>query len=347
MFYDIKNTLQKGLVIGYGVGEYAERVIKNSGINFDYLVDDDTHGQKKYGFHVYNTDYLVKDINQKNIVILERNIAKTVAKLINLGFKWGENIYDTRFFGSKSDYYDNYTLIKDINDLKKSPLIELYKGVESKIIIKNIIIQHNNAFKPIKIYLGYKAKIELKDIIIGDNINFYVGTNGSLILGCNSLIESNTVISASNLSKIIIGNNVLISNKSLISSASNNIITIGDYTTFGPELLLYGYAPIAIGASCMFSNRIFIASGDGHDVYFNNLVKIPEKIDIGSKVWFGLGSCILAGGCVGDGSIIGAYSVVNQKINSNCMVIGNPARTVSKNIHWSKTYKSYDEFYKK
>ena len=57
---------------------------------------------------------------------------------------------------------------------------------------------------------------------------------------------------------------------------------------------------------------------------------------IGEHVWVGKGTRILAGARIGDGSVIGAYSVLAGKIPNNCVAAGNPCTVVKRDIFWSK-----------
>ena len=47
---------------------------------------------------------------------------------------------------------------------------------------------------------------------------------------------------------------------------------------------------------------------------------------IGNDVWVGRGAVILSGVRVGDGAVIGAYSVVAKDVQAYGIVVGNPAR---------------------
>lgn len=53
-------------------------------------------------------------------------------------------------------------------------------------------------------------------------------------------------------------------------------------------------------------------------------------IRIGSKVWIGVPPPILPGGGVeiGDGTAIGAGSVVTRSIPPRCVAVGNPCRII-------------------
>ena len=56
----------------------------------------------------------------------------------------------------------------------------------------------------------------------------------------------------------------------------------------------------------------------------------PNKGDIvvGNDVWLGYRSVILAGVTIGDGAIIGAYSVVTKDVPPYTIVGGNPAKEI-------------------
>ena len=54
----------------------------------------------------------------------------------------------------------------------------------------------------------------------------------------------------------------------------------------------------------------------------------PRPVRIGNNVWLGFESCVLPGVTIGDGSVIGARSVVTEDVPANCIAAGNPARVV-------------------
>lgn len=57
---------------------------------------------------------------------------------------------------------------------------------------------------------------------------------------------------------------------------------------------------------------------------------------VGARCFIGAHSILMPGVTVGDGSIVGAGSVVTRDVPPNCIVAGNPARVVRQGI---KTYK--------
>lgn len=102
---------------------------------------------------------------------------------------------------------------------------------------------------------------------------------------------------------------------------------------------------IIIGEDCMFSHHIYLQSHDGHSIFdvrtgenINSTAEMQKniKIVIGNHVWIGLRSTILYNTEIGDGSIIGACSLVKGVIPNNCIAAGNPAKVIRRDIAWSR-----------
>lgn len=111
------------------------------------------------------------------------------------------------------------------------------------------------------------------------------------------------------------------------------------------KILLPHSTSINIGEDCMFSWNIVMDSSDDHSIFnvitgenINSTYNIAKgrRIVIGNHVWVGNGACILYHTRIGDGSIVGAMSLVKGKVLNNCIAAGNPARVIKKNIAWSR-----------
>ena len=55
-----------------------------------------------------------------------------------------------------------------------------------------------------------------------------------------------------------------------------------------------------------------------------------QPITIGKDVWLGAACIILPGKTIGDGSTVGAGSVVTHDVPERCVVVGNPARIIKR-----------------
>ena len=99
---------------------------------------------------------------------------------------------------------------------------------------------------------------------------------------------------------------------------------------------------VTIGKYCSIGNGV-VAITDGH--YTTNFTTYPMghtestieykkmnehrlkgNIDIGNDVWIGERSVLIYGTKIGDGAVIGAYSVVRGRVKPYSVVIGNPAQ---------------------
>lgn len=108
------------------------------------------------------------------------------------------------------------------------------------------------------------------------------------------------------------------------------------------------FSMITIGDRCVISDESHLLT---HDYSLTTaLISINEKpktdiafvkqIEIGNNVFIGKKTIIMPGAQIGDNVIIGAGSVVRGKVESNSILIGNPAIKISdldkKAMLWSK-----------
>ena len=105
-------------------------------------------------------------------------------------------------------------------------------------------------------------------------------------------------------------------------------ITIGDHVMLGPKVQIYTAThPIDPDV------RRF-----GHDM------GIP--VTVGNDVWIGGGSILCPGCSIGDGTVIGAGSVVTQAIPAGVVAAGNPCRVIrpiteEEKAHWQSQLALY------
>ncbi|MGC6426474.1 MAG: acyltransferase [Akkermansiaceae bacterium] len=88
-------------------------------------------------------------------------------------------------------------------------------------------------------------------------------------------------------------------------------------------------AEIKIGESSLVGAGCLICDSDMHEVPLlsQNAIQIAP-IKIGQRVFIGANTTILKGVTIGDGTVIGAGSVVVHDIPENVLAAGNPAKVI-------------------
>lgn len=101
-------------------------------------------------------------------------------------------------------------------------------------------------------------------------------------------------------------------------------VSIGNYCSFGPEVLIFCRTDHPVGAAATYPVRTMLGRGDGENV--DAITRGP--VTIGHDVWVGARAMILSGVTIGDGAVIGAGAVVSRDVPPFTVNVGVPARTV-------------------
>lgn len=180
--------------------------------------------------------------------------------------------------------------------------------IEAPLELKNVQVQFFGKNNYVKLH----ERSNLKNTVIefkGDNASFSIGQqtgmSGTFRLGFGC--------------HITIGNNTTSTNAVWVTCAEQTSITIGN--------------------DCMFATNNQIRTDDSHAIYDVNTGKRvnPSKdIVIGNHVCVAYGATILGGSHIGNGSVIGAYSLVKKEVPNNCVAAGIPAKIIRKDIFWER-----------
>jgi len=87
-----------------------------------------------------------------------------------------------------------------------------------------------------------------------------------------------------------------------------------------------------IGENALLGSGVHILSGKNQhgfsdaNIPFKDQVGIFEKVIIGRNCWLGNGAIVMAS--IGDGTIVGAGSVVTHALPAGVIAVGNPAKVV-------------------
>lgn len=125
---------------------------------------------------------------------------------------------------------------------------------------------------------------------------------------------------------------------SLMMSGGN--ISVGKYTYIGwqSDILSSDENPIQIWAFCSIARNFFAISYSLHDgsrLSTSTSIHGPVQhtdhgwpINIGNDVWIGANVTILPSVIVGNGAIIGAWSIVTKNIPPYAIAVWNPAKVI-------------------
>jgi acetyltransferase-like isoleucine patch superfamily enzyme len=68
-------------------------------------------------------------------------------------------------------------------------------------------------------------------------------------------------------------------------------------------------------------------------VFYKTEFQEFDSVEIGNDVWIGSHALIKGGVTIGNGAIIGAYSIVTKDVEPFTIVAGNPAHVIRKRFH--------------
>ena len=106
-------------------------------------------------------------------------------------------------------------------------------------------------------------------------------------------------------------------------------LSVGDGVIIGDNVNLYNIAPISIASEVTISQEAFLCTAS-HNIESINRELIFSPIVIDRGAWVFAGAFIHMGVKIGEGSVIGARSVVNKDVGPFDVVAGNPATFLKK-----------------
>lgn len=158
-----------------------------------------------------------------------------------------------------------------------------------------------------------------------------------LYVGNRVTIQSEVYIDALSLEGIHIGNNVSIGRRTTIKTSGSlksigKGFWIGDYSAIGNDCYIGAAGGVSIGNYVAIGQSVRFHS-ENHEFNDRNK-KISEQgvtnkgIVVKDDCWIGAGSVILDGVEIGEGSVVGANSIVTSSVPEYSIVVGSPARVV-------------------
>lgn len=117
--------------------------------------------------------------------------------------------------------------------------------------------------------------------------------------------------------------------------SDENFIQLGERVFIGADCQFNSCTKITIGNDCLVaSNTTFVDAGHANALgtLINKQPITSGSITLGNDVWIGTHCAILKGVTIGNGSIVGAGSVVNKSIPENQIWAGVPAKFIKERI---------------
>ncbi len=125
---------------------------------------------------------------------------------------------------------------------------------------------------------------------------------------------------------------------------TNGNVVIGNATHFNKTdlLIVYKDSLLRVGEGVLFARHVTIRTGDGHPIFDKESGKqINETsgvVEIGNDVWLTENVKILGSTNIGEGSVIGANSLIKGEVPAHCVYAGiaGNARVIRENIEWRR-----------
>lgn len=321
----------------------AETLKEKYEIDTAFYVDGD-HSKIDYRI-VFPPNCLDQKSSEYYVVIPLAFYPSIKEKLIRGGYKPNIDYYYFSDCAVKitEDYYEDAHGNKFIG--KRDGIKFCFSGWNSTIIIGEDV----RLDKTLELYMHNENVFEL-----GDRVNI-IGSVLCLGKYKNFKIErdsniNNCLIEVQDNAQFVVKEEVHTSSYNCMNRIHvepDGIVIIGNETTFlhNFNIICPENTEIEIGKDCMFSWGINMVSNDCHTIFDVN-TKQPinlsdtnhkRKIEIKDHVWIGMNCNILYDTYIGEGSIIGAGSLVKGIYPNNCIAAGNIAKIIKRDVSWCRT----------
>lgn len=162
----------------------------------------------------------------------------------------------------------------------------------------------------------------------GSSIGKGVSIVGNVSIGQNSRIEKEVEIAGN----IKIGDSTLIGSYSILTTMPDGQVEIGNDVLVNSFSVLGASQRLRIEDHCIFAAFVQITDAmhgiDDVSVLIKHAETRSAPVTIEQNVWLGSAAMVMMGVTVGEGSVIGAKSLVTRNIPPNSVAFGIPAKVM-------------------
>lgn len=153
-------------------------------------------------------------------------------------------------------------------------------------------------------------------------VHFRSRRHPGMTLGKGAAIYRNTRLDVGPEGSVEIGDYAMLNSVEVICESH---ISVGAYTLVSWNVVLMDSYRVPRGAG---ERRIYLDAFLERGEISRELWEPPKPIAIGTNVWLGHDVVVLPGVSIGEGSVIGARSVVAESVPAYVVAAGNPARVI-------------------
>lgn len=104
-------------------------------------------------------------------------------------------------------------------------------------------------------------------------------------------------------------------------------LRLSHHVALGEGVNIYNFALVSIGSMTVISQNSYLCTGS-HDYRLRDMPLIYSPVNIGDECWIAAGVFIAPGVCLGNGSVIGARSVVTKDMPEWTVCAGHPCKPI-------------------
>lgn len=244
-----------------------------------------------------------------------------------------------RFFEELDKYGFDYICNKHLKRSLLQKIVSKINYILGDMSLKNIcqMIKYNLMDNRILKFSPRNLIIFRRGAILSMKKHSQIELNGRLNIGAKRVKGNfvSTRIQMDDYTRLTVNGNFMVNEESYIwITHSGHLILEGGF--MNEKVTITCGSEIHIGKNAHIAREASIRDYDGHYIESPSY-RTAKPIYIGDNVWIGYRALIMKGVTIGEGSIIAANAVVTKDVPPHCIVAGNPAKIIRRNIKWKST----------